>query len=78
MLKIFIKKRECGCIVRTFTGGTKTTDKGKMYVICGHMHLTICKKCQQDEENDHDTLYDMWMNDNITNDNEYAGWKEQK
>jgi hypothetical protein len=53
-------------------------DNVKMYLIGGHKHFNICVNCKQDEDNDNDTLYDMWMNDNITNELEYAGWKENK
>lgn len=54
--------------------GIKVTDNGNMYLLGGHNHYTICDKYKQDE----DTLYDMWMNDNLTNELEYAGWKEDK
>ena len=61
-----------GCIIKTISGGSKITDKGKMYLLCGHNYFNICDKCKYDE----DTLYNMWKNDNLTNDLEYAGWKE--
>ena len=76
MPKLFYKIKECGCIIKTITCGIKIIDKEKMYLIGGHDHLTICNKCKQDEEKGYDTLHDMWMNDNITNELEYAGWKE--
>lgn len=74
MPKKFIKTRECGCIVLTTSCGTKPTENGKMYLICGHKHITICDNCQQEENNGDDTLHDMWLNDNITNDSGYGGW----
>ena len=46
-----------------------------MYFLGGHKHFTICEKCKQ--ENGNDTLYDMWMNDNLTNDLEYAGKQDK-
>jgi len=61
MPKIFYKIKECGCIVNAIASGIKITNNGKMYLIGGHTHFTICNKCKQDEENDNDTLYDMWM-----------------
>ena len=78
MVKIFIKKIECGCIIETISCGIKITEKGKMYLIGGHQHLIICNKCKNNEENGNDTLYDMWINDNITNDEEYYGWNEKQ
>ena len=48
-----------------------------MYLLGGHIHVTICGKCKKDEENDIDTLHDMWINDNVTNANGYAGWSTQ-
>lgn len=75
MPKQFRKIKECGCIVKAISSGIKVTDNGNMYLLGGHNHYTICDKCKQD---DNDTLYDMWMNDNLTNELEYAGWKEDK
>ena len=49
-----------------------------MYFLGGHKHLTICDKYKQYEENGNDTLYDMWLNENITNELGYAGWKEDE
>lgn len=45
-----------------------------MYLLGGHDHLLICDICKINEE---DTLHDMWLHDNITNDFEYAGWKQE-
>ena len=70
------EKKDCGCIVEAMCCGFKTTDNGNMYLLGRHKHLTICDNCYKDEENGNDTLYDMWKNDNITNDYEYAGWKK--
>jgi hypothetical protein len=77
MPKQYLKIKECGCIVKAISCGIKVTDNGNMYVLGGHNHYTICDKCKEDET-DNDTLYDMWMNDNLTNELEYAGWKEHK
>jgi hypothetical protein len=77
MPKIFVKIKVCGCIVEAICCEIKSTDKGKMYVMDTHNHFTICDTCNQDEENGNDTLYDMWKSDNITDDYEYAGWKEK-
>jgi len=85
MPKKFYKIKECSCIVKAISCGIKITDNGNIYLLGGHNHYTICDKCRQDEEtgNDtlydiNDTLYDMWINDNFTNELEYAGWKEDK
>lgn len=78
MPKFFYKIKECGCIVNAITCGIINIDNIDMYLICGHIHFIICDKCKQYEENGDDTLYDMWINDDITNDFEYAGWKEYK
>ena len=72
MPKLFHKLKECGCIIEAMVCGI---NKDKMYMLGGHKHFTICKTCKQDE-NEQDTLYDMWRMDNITNDFEYARWKE--
>ena len=76
--KTLIKKKDCGCIVRSILCGIKNTLYSKIYLIGGHTHFTICDKCKQDEENDDDTLHDMWINDNVTDEFGYAGWKEQR
>ena len=75
MTQRFFKTRECSCIVFAIVCDIKHTENGKMYLIGGHNHFTICKKCKElEEKNDEDTLYDMWYNDNITDDYGYAGW----
>lgn len=76
MAKKFFKKQLCGCVIVTIACGIKDTEKGRMYLIGGHKHFTICNQCKQYEENGEDTLYDMWTNDNMTNDLKYAGWEE--
>lgn len=76
MPKRFFKKKECGCIIVAITCGITYIDKLKMWLIGGHSHFTICDKCKQYEENEVDTLYDTWINDNITNDSKYAGWED--
>lgn len=73
MPKQFCKIKECG-IVKAISCEIEVTDNGNMYLLGGHNHYTICDKCKQDE----DTLYDIWMNDNLTNELEYAEWKEDK
>lgn len=78
MPKLFHKTKECGCIVETICCGIKITDNGIIYSLGSHQHFSICDKCKQDEENGNDTLHDMWKNDNLTNNSEYAGWKEKK
>ena len=78
MPKLFHKRKECGCIIETICCGIKTTEQGKMYLLGGHQHFIICHKCKQDEENEEDTLNDMWLNDNITNNSEYNGWRVKK
>jgi hypothetical protein len=77
MPKKFLKIKECGCVIVTITCGITNTEKGKMYLIGGHQHFSICDKCKLDEANGDDTLYDMWMSDNITDDLKYAGWEEE-
>ena len=77
MPKQFRKIKECGCIVKAISCGIKVIDNSKMYLLGGHNHYTICNKCKQDKTGN-DTLYDMWINDNLTNELEYAGWKEDK
>lgn len=77
MPRLFIKTRDCGCIVEAMLCGIETTDRGKMYLIGSHNQITICDKCKQDEENEIDTLYDMWMSDNITDDFGLLGWREK-
>jgi len=71
----FFKKKECNCIVYAIVCGIRYIQNTKMYELGGHNHYTLCDKCKKIEENDVDTLYDMWCNDNITDDFEYAGWK---
>jgi hypothetical protein len=47
-----------------------------MYILGGHNHLIICDICKKMEDLDIDTLHDMWINDNMTNDYMYAEWKQ--
>ena len=77
MTKSFLKTQHCGCIVRAILCEINNTNSGEMYLLGGHIHVTICGKCKKDEENDIDTLHDMWINDNVTNANGYAGWSTQ-
>jgi hypothetical protein len=78
MLKKFIKTKSCGCVVKATSFGIKNTPDGKMYMLGGHEHLTMCDICIKMEDLNDDTLYDMWMNDDITNDFMYAEWKQYK
>jgi hypothetical protein len=78
MTKRFFKTKECGCIVSSIVCGIKNTETRLMYLIGSHDHFSICNKCKQiKEKNDEDILYDMWINDCITDDFEYGGWKEE-
>jgi len=76
MPRQYIKTKICGCIIKTISVGDKTTPYGKMILLGGHNHLTICDMCKQNEECGEDTLHDMWLNDNVTNNFRYAGWKQ--
>ena len=76
MPKRFFKTRECGCIVMAIPCGIKDTEKGQMYLLGGHTHVSLCDVCKIYEEDDEDTLRDMWTNDNITDEYKYAGWEE--
>ena len=78
MVKLFIKTKNCGCVIKAISFDIKNTSDSKMYLLGSHDHLTICDICKKIEENDEDTLHDMWLKDNITNDNGYADWKEFK
>lgn len=74
----FVKTKECSYIVVTTIFESKHIKKGKMYFLGAHDHLTICNKYKELEEiNDEDTLYDIWYNDNITNDFEYSSLKRK-
>ena len=76
MVRQYIKTKVCGCVIKAISVGVKNTTDGKMYMLGGHNHLIICDICKKLEDIDEDTLYDMWMNDNITNDFSYQGWKQ--
>ena len=76
MARQYIKTKVCGCVIKAISDGVKNTTDGKMYILGGHNHLIICDICKKMEDNDKDTLYDMWMNDNFTNDFSYEGWKQ--
>lgn len=64
MPRFFYKTKECGCIIKTIDCG-KNADK---ILIGGHTHYSICNKCQIEENKGHDTLHDMWLNDNVVTD----------
>lgn len=74
MARLYKKTKQCGCVIKAITCGVKNNLNSKMYMLGGHNHLIICDICKK-KENNEDTLYDMWTNDNITNDFGYAGWK---
>jgi hypothetical protein len=71
MPKVFIKTKECGCVVEAIICG----QKNGMYMLGGHSHMVCCATCLRLEERTEDTLYDMWQNDNMTDNFEYANWK---
>lgn len=77
MPRIFSKSKECGCVVKTILCGIQDTPNGKMYLLGSHDHIVICSNCQKyEQDGDNDSLHDMWMNDNMTNEFGYGGWKE--
>ena len=76
MARKYIKTKDCGCVIKAISVGIKNTTDGKMYMLGGHNHLIICDICKKMEDSNEDTLHDMWMNDNLTNDFSYEGWKE--
>jgi hypothetical protein len=78
MPNLFRKIKECGCVVKAILCRIEITDSSHMYILGGHKRYVICDKCKRDEKTCNDTIYDMWMNDNITNRSGYAGWKEEK
>lgn len=47
MTKLYIKTKDCGCVVKAITCGVKDHPKGKMYMLCGHNHLIICDICKK-------------------------------
>ena len=71
-----MKTKSCGCVVKTTSVGIKMIDNKVLYMIGGHDHIKICEKSNEDDANDVDTLYDMWMNDNMTDGSGNDGWKE--
>jgi len=77
MPKQFIKTKSCGCVVRAISVGIKSVDNKVLYMIGGHDHIKICKKCNEPEVNGVDTLYNMWTNDNITDGSGNDGWMER-
>ena len=68
---MFYKRKDCGCIISAIYCGTKD----KLYLLGAHQHSFICDVCKQEEEAGNDTLYEMWMTDNVTNEFEYMGWR---
>jgi len=75
MPRKYIKTKDCGCVIITIACGVKNNSDCKMYLLGGHEHLIICDICKKMVTDDDDLLYDMWINDNMTNDFEYAEWK---
>jgi hypothetical protein len=78
MPRQYIKTKGCGCVVKAVSLGVENNHNGKMYMLGGHKHLIICDTCKkmEMEDCDEDTLYDMWMNDDMTNDFRFAGWEQ--
>lgn len=74
MTRQFIKTIDCGCVVKAITCGVKNLHNGQMYMLGGYNHLIICDICKKKEDCNEDTLYNMWINDNITNDFGYLEW----
>lgn len=75
MSRKYIKTRECGCVVRAVVCGYEHIDGRVMYLLGGHSHNVICNECKKKEdEEDEDTLYDMWTLDSITDGLELDGW----
>ena len=75
MPKHFMKTKSCGCVVKVTSVGIKKENNKVLYLICGHTHIKICEKCNQDEINSVDTLYDM-SDDYITDGSGNDGWIE--
>lgn len=76
MVKWFFKKKECSCIVQAFVCEIQHINNIKVYLIGGHTHYYICDTCKELEEmKNEDTLYDMWYNDNVTDDFGHGEWK---
>jgi hypothetical protein len=76
MPRQYIKTKDCGCVIKAIACNIKNNPDGKMYILGGHNHLIICDNCKKMEDCDEDTLYNMWTNDNMTNDSGYAEWKQ--
>ena len=75
MPKYFTKTKHCGCIVTVTSIGIKKENNKVFHLICGHKHIKICEKCEQDKINGVDILYDMWE-DEITDGYGNDGWIE--
>jgi len=78
MLNLFSKTKECGCVVVSIVCGIKKTEKSDVYLLGAHEHVKMCSNCKLNEENNIDTLYDMWYNDNVTDGVGSGGWIEYK
>ncbi len=63
MPKHFMKTKSSGCVVKVTSVGIKKENNKVLYQICGYTHIKICEKCNQDEINGIDVLYDMWDDD---------------
>jgi len=73
MPKIFLKTKECGCILKTILHGEKTTDNkdNNMELTGKNKYFSICNKCKQYNGNGNVALDDIIISDNVTNDFKY-------
>jgi hypothetical protein len=86
MPRIFVKTIDCGCVIKTILCGIQPASDSKlnllgskMYILGSHDYFTICCDCKKKYNlDDDDPLYDMWLNDNITDEYGFAGWQELK
>ena len=73
----FQKKLSCGCIIEAFVFELDKKNKN-MYMLGSHQHVHICKTCKKRKEklseDENDILFEMWNNDNCTNDFGYGAW----
>lgn len=74
MPKYFSKTLSCGCVVQSIVTGIKSVDTKVLYMMGGHDHIKMCKICNEYKVNGIDTLFDLWLNDNITDGSGNDGW----